>query len=97
MLLVVLILSPFIFTNPVFPVLTPKIPCVFSVKVTYKKSTKKIPLGNSLGSDQKVYYSILDQYGTDMGITSNKLTVTATNMTRNHALYVDTDASYKNY
>ena len=59
--------------------------------------TKKIPLGNSLGSDQKVYYSILDQYGTDMGITSNKLTVSATNMTRNHALYVDTDASYKNY
>lgn len=59
--------------------------------------TKKIPLGNSLGSDQKVYYSILDQYGTDMGITSNKLTVTATNMTRNHALYVGTDASYKNY
>ena len=59
--------------------------------------TKKIPLGNTLGSDQKVYYSILDQYGTDMGITSNKLTVTATNMTRNHALYVGTDASYKNY
>ena len=59
--------------------------------------TKKIPLGNSLGSDQKVYYSILDQYGTDMGITSNKLTVTATNMTRNHALHVETDASFKNY
>ena len=32
---------PFIFTNPVFPVLTPKIPCVFPVKVTYKTSTKK--------------------------------------------------------
>ena len=41
MLLVVLILLPFIFTNPVFPVLTPKIPCIFPVKVTYKKSTKK--------------------------------------------------------
>ena len=40
-LLVVLILLPFIFTNPVFPVLTPKIPCIFPVKVTYKKSTKK--------------------------------------------------------
>ena len=40
-LLVVLILLPFIFTNPVFPVLTPKIPCVFPVKVTYKTSTKK--------------------------------------------------------
>ena len=40
-LLVVLISLPFIFTNPVFPVLTPKIPCVFPVKVTYKTSTKK--------------------------------------------------------
>ena len=59
--------------------------------------TKKIPLGSSLGSDQKVYYSVLDQYGTDMGITSNKIAVTATNMTRNHALYVKTDAAYKDY
>ena len=41
MLLVVLILLPFIFTNPVFPVLTPKIPSIFPVKVTYKTSTKK--------------------------------------------------------
>ena len=40
-LLVVLILLPFIFTNPLFPVLTPKIPCIFPVKVTYKKSAKK--------------------------------------------------------
>ena len=40
-LLVEVILLPFIFTNPVFPVLTPKIPCVFPVKVTYKTSTKK--------------------------------------------------------
>ena len=40
-LLVVLILLPFIFTNPVFPVLTPKIPSIFPVKVTYKTSTKK--------------------------------------------------------
>jgi len=37
----VLILLPFIFTNPVFPVLTPKIPSIFPVKVTYKTSTKK--------------------------------------------------------
>ena len=41
MLLVVLILLPFIFTNPVFPTLPREIPCVFPVKVTYKKSTKK--------------------------------------------------------
>ena len=40
-LLVVLILLPFIFTNPVFPTLPRKIPCVFPVKVTYKTSTKK--------------------------------------------------------
>ena len=36
-----LILLPFIFTNPVFPTLPRKIPCVFPVKVTYKTSTKK--------------------------------------------------------
>jgi hypothetical protein len=40
-LLVALILPPFIFTNPVFPTLPRKIPCVFPVKVTYKTSTKK--------------------------------------------------------
>ena len=40
-LLVALILPPFIFTNPVFPTLPWKIPCVFPVKVTYKTSTKK--------------------------------------------------------
>ena len=59
--------------------------------------TKKIPLGTTLGSDQKVYYEVVDQYGADMGITSNKLTVTATNMTRNHTLNVGTSADYKNY
>ena len=32
---------PFIFTNPVFPTVPRKIPCVFPVKVTYKTSTKK--------------------------------------------------------
>ena len=36
-----LILLPFIFTNPVFPTVPRKIPCVFPVKVTYKTSTKK--------------------------------------------------------
>ena len=41
MLLVALILLPFIFTNPVFPTLPRKIPCVFPVKVTYKTSKKK--------------------------------------------------------
>ena len=41
MLLVALILHQTFFTNPVFPTLLWKIPCVFPVKVTYKTSTKK--------------------------------------------------------
>ena len=40
-LLVALILHQTFFTNPVFPTLLWKIPCVFPVKVTYKTSTKK--------------------------------------------------------
>ena len=41
MLLVEVILPQTLFTNPVFPILPWKIPCVFPVKVTYKTSTKK--------------------------------------------------------
>ena len=40
-LLVEVILPQTLFTNPVFPTLLWKIPCVFPVKVTYKTSTKK--------------------------------------------------------
>ena len=40
-LLVAIILPQTLFTNPVFPTLPRKIPCVFPVKVTYKTSTKK--------------------------------------------------------
>ena len=40
-LLVAIILHQLLFTNPVFPTLPRKIPCVFPVKVTYKTSTKK--------------------------------------------------------
>ena len=40
-LLVAIILPQTLFTNPVFPTLPWKIPCVFPVKVTYKTSTKK--------------------------------------------------------
>ena len=36
-----MILPQTLFTNPVFPTLPRKIPCVFPVKVTYKTSTKK--------------------------------------------------------
>ena len=54
MLLVVLILLPFIFTNPVFPTLPWKIPCVFPVKVTYKTSTKK----NAKAKTKKLTYTL---------------------------------------
>ena len=40
-LLVEVILPQTLFTNPVFPTLPRKIPCIFPVKVTYKTSTKK--------------------------------------------------------
>ena len=40
-LLVEVILPQTLFTNPVFPILPRKIPCIFPVKVTYKTSTKK--------------------------------------------------------
>ena len=40
-LLVEVILPQTLFINPVFPILPRKIPCIFPVKVTYKKSTKK--------------------------------------------------------
>ena len=53
-LLVVLILLPFIFTNPVFLVLTPKIPSIFPVKVTYKTSTKK----NAKAKTKKLTYTM---------------------------------------
>ena len=36
-----MILPQTLFINPVFPILPRKIPCIFPVKVTYKKSTKK--------------------------------------------------------
>ena len=45
---------PFIFTNPVFPTLPWKIPCVFPVKVTYKTSTKK----NAKAKTKKLTYTM---------------------------------------
>ena len=41
MLLVEVILPQTLFINPVFPTVPRKIPCIFPVKVTYKKSAKK--------------------------------------------------------
>ena len=45
---------PFIFTNPVFPTVPRKIPCVFPVKVTYKTSTKK----NAKAKTKKLTYTM---------------------------------------
>ena len=63
-----------------------------TVTVQAQKATKidilttKIGLGNNLGSQQRIYYKVLNQYGNDMGISSNKLTINATNMSKNHTI-----------
>ena len=63
-----------------------------TVVVEAQKATKinilttKVGLGINLGSQQRVYYTVLDQYGNDMGIASNKLTITATNMNKNSSM-----------
>ena len=53
-LLVEVILPQTLFTNPVFPILSWKIPCVFPVKVTYKTSTKK----NAKAKTKKLTYTM---------------------------------------
>ena len=53
-LLVAIILHQLLFTNPVFPTLPRKIPCVFPVKVTYKTSTKK----NAKAKTKKLTYTM---------------------------------------
>ena len=53
-LLVEVILPQTLFTNPVFPILPWKIPCVFPVKVTYKTSTKK----NAKAKTKKLTYTM---------------------------------------
>ena len=53
-LLVAIILPQTLFTNPVFPTLPRKIPCVFPVKVTYKTSTKK----NAKAKTKKLTYTM---------------------------------------
>ena len=53
-LLVEVILPQTLFTNPVFPTLLWKIPCVFPVKVTYKTSTKK----NAKAKTKKLTYTM---------------------------------------
>ena len=73
-----------------------------TVTVQAQKATKinvlttKVGLGNNLGSDMRVYYTVLDQYGNDMGISSNKLTINATNMSKNHSVGYGTNANKTN-
>ena len=96
-LLVEVILLPFIFTNPVFPVLTPKIPCVFPVKVTYKTSTKK----NAKAKTKKLTYTMkVAKVGVALSGDSvvaigstTKLTNTKKNSSRAKITYTSSDDS----
>ena len=96
-LLVEVILLPFIFTNPVFPVLTPKIPCVFPVKVTYKTSTKK----SAKAKTKKLTYTLkVAKVGVALSGDSvvaigstTKLTNTKKNSSRAKITYTSSDDS----
>ena len=97
MLLVALILPPFIFTNPVFPTLPWKIPCVFPVKVTYKTSTKK----NAKAKTKKLTYTLkVAKVGVALSGDSvvavgstTKLTNTKKNSSRAKITYTSSDDS----
>ena len=97
MLLVALILPPFIFTNPVFPTLPWKIPCVFPVKVTYKTSTKK----NAKAKTKKLTYTMkVAKVGVALSGESvvaigstTKLTNTKKNSSRAKITYTSSDDS----
>ena len=88
---------PFIFTNPVFPVLTPKIPCVFPVKVTYKTSTKK----SAKAKTKKLTYTLkVAKVGVALSGESvvaigstTKLTNTKKNSSRAKITYTSSDDS----
>ena len=96
-LLVALILPPFIFTNPVFPILPRKIPCVFPVKVTYKTSTKK----NAKAKTKKLTYTLkVAKVGVTLSGDSvvaigntTKLTNTKKNSSRAKITYTSSDDS----
>ena len=97
MLLVALILPPFIFTNPVFPTLPRKIPCVFPVKVTYKTSTKK----KAKAKTKKLTYTLkVAKVGVTLSGDSvvaigntTKLTNTKKNSSRAKITYTSSDDS----
>ena len=92
-----MILLPFIFTNPVFPTLPRKIPCVFPVKVTYKTSTKK----NAKAKTKKLTYTLkVAKVGVALSGDSvvavgstTKLTNTKKNSSRAKITYTSSDDS----
>ena len=97
MLLVEVILPQTLFTNPVFPTLPWKIPCVFPVKVTYKTSTKK----NAKAKTKKLTYTLkVAKVGVALSGDSvvaigstTKLTNTKKNSSRAKITYTSSDDS----
>ena len=97
MLLVEVILPQTLFTNPVFPTLLWKIPCVFPVKVTYKTSTKK----NAKAKTKKLTYTLkVAKVGVALSGDSvvaigstTKLTNTKKNSSRAKITYTSSDDS----
>ena len=97
MLLVEVILPQTLFTNPVFPTLLWKIPCVFPVKVTYKTSTKK----NAKAKTKKLTYTLkVAKVGVTLSGDSvvaigntTKLTNTKKNSSRAKITYTSSDDS----
>ena len=96
-LLVAIILPQTLFTNPVFPTLPRKIPCVFPVKVTYKTSTKK----NAKAKTKKLTYTMkVAKVGVALSGESvvaigstTKLTNTKKNSSRAKITYTSSDDS----
>ena len=97
MLLVEVILPQTLFTNPVFPTLPRKIPCVFPVKVTYKTSTKK----SAKAKTKKLTYTLkVAKVGVALSGDSvvaigstTKLTNTKKNSSRAKITYTSSDDS----
>ena len=96
-LLVEVILPQTLFTNPVFPILSWKIPCVFPVKVTYKTSTKK----SAKAKTKKLTYTMkVAKVGVALSGNSvvaigstTKLTNTKKNSSRAKITYTSSDDS----
>ena len=96
-LLVEVILPQTLFTNPVFPILPRKIPCIFPVKVTYKTSTKK----SAKAKTKKLTYTLkVAKVGVALSGDSvvaigstTKLTNTKKNSSRAKITYTSSDDS----